>query len=429
MKKITKRILTGVVALSMLGVPSISFAGTYNVQSGDTYWKISQKYNIELKLLLEANGVNGDTILNIGDKLTIPENLQTYTVQKGDTLWKISEKLQVSLIDLMSVNNMDSDDYIYTGQIIKVPTESEVIKEEISTNDSLNYYTVVAGDTPWIISNKLGVSLDKLLSVNNLDDSSFIYIGQRLVIPNSSSNTEVTENANDSNEIVIPEQPSVEITYISHSVEEGENFWTISNDYGLQINELLKANNASSNTVLNIGDIVKIPVYDVGVMNTLGEQYGEYLDWWNAAQYVVPIGAKFKVVDFYTGKSFMAERTTGANHADSETLTVEDTAAMKEIWGGSFSWKSRPIIIEYNGRRIAASASSMPHAGNDSAPGGEYTSWRSDDYGAGLNFDYIKGNGMDGHFDIHFLNSTRHKDGRVDDSHQINVKISAGIIK
>jgi len=53
----------------------------------------------------------------------------------------------------------------------------------------------------------------------------------------------------------------------------------------------------------------------------------------------------------------------------------------------------------------------MPHAGNDSAPGGVWTSWRSGDYGAGTNYDYIKGNGIDGHFDIHFYNSTRHKDG------------------
>ena len=30
----------------------------------------------------------------------------------------------------------------------------------------------------------------------------------------------------------------------------------------------------------------------------------------------------------------------------------------------------------------------------------------------GINFDYIKGNGMDGHFDIHFAGSTRHMDGK-----------------
>jgi len=39
---------------------------------------------------------------------------------------------------------------------------------------------------------------------------------------------------------------------------------------------------------------------------------------------------------------------------DCETLTVKDTNIMKEIWGG-FSWVRRPVIIKYNGRKIAAS--------------------------------------------------------------------------
>ncbi|MCD5413697.1 MAG: hypothetical protein LR001_01645 [Clostridiales bacterium] len=123
----------------------------------------------------------------------------------------------------------------------------------------------------------------------------------------------------------------------------------------------------------------------------------------------------------------MAKRTTGANHADVETLTLQDTNKMKEIWGGSLTWAKRPIIIEYNGRKLAASAAGMPHAGNDSAPGGEYTSWRSGDYSGGYNFDWVKNNAMDGVFDVHFFNSTRHKDGNIDDTHQRNVKISAGM--
>ncbi|MDF2593454.1 MAG: Peptidoglycan-binding lysin domain, partial [Clostridia bacterium] len=75
----------------------------------------------------------------------------------------------------------------------------------------------------------------------------------------------------------------------------------------------------------------------------------------------------------------------------------------------------------------AASMSSMPHAGNDAAAAGLWTSWRSEGYGAGTNFDWIKGNGIDGHFDIHFLNSTAHNTGLVNVSHQLNVKTAAGI--
>lgn len=191
--------------------------------------------------------------------------------------------------------------------------------------------------------------------------------------------------------------------------------------------ELMSANNFTSSTWLTIGQTVKIPVHNIPIKPTPGDQYGEYLDWWTEAQYVIPVNSVFEVVDFYTGRSFFAKRTTGSNHADCETLTAQDTQKMKDIWGGTLSWVRRPVIIRINGRKIAASMTSMPHAGNDAAPGGSYTTWRSGDYGPGDNLDWVKGNGIDGVFDIHFLNSTRHADGQIDPEHQANIKIAAGI--
>jgi hypothetical protein len=40
---------------------------------------------------------------------------------------------------------------------------------------------------------------------------------------------------------------------------------------------------------------------------------------------------------------------------------------------------------------------------------------------------YITNNNFDGHFDIHFLNSTRHVDGKIDRYHQEKIKIAAGV--
>jgi len=76
---------------------------------------------------------------------------------------------------------------------------------------------------------------------------------------------------------------------------------------------------------------------------------------------------------------------------------------IKDIWGGSFSWSVRPVIVEVNGRRIAASMTSMPHS-----------------------IEYIANNDFNGHFDIHFLGSLRHKDNLIDPDHQEAIKIAAG---
>jgi hypothetical protein len=149
----------------------------------------------------------------------------------------------------------------------------------------------------------------------------------------------------------------------------------------------------------------------------------ELLDWWKSGRTAFPKGATATVKDLYTGKTFKVKRTMGDNHADTEALTLEDTKIIKSIWGG-FSWERRPIHIYINGRILAASMSAMPHAGIDSAAAYAYVKNRSENYGAGSNLDVVKNNGMDGHFDIHFLNSTRHKDGKTDPQHQAAVKIA-----
>ena len=67
----------------------------------------------------------------------------------------------------------------------------------------------------------------------------------------------------------------------------------------------------------------------------------------------------------------------------------------------------------------------MPHAGVDSQPANKILNKRSQGYGRGYNLDKIKNNGMDGVFDVHFLNSRTHGTNRVDANHQKAVRKAA----
>jgi len=405
--KLKKTLICGALTIGLVAGSSLfAFAQdiTYKVQSGDMFWKISQRYGISTIELMKANNANENTVLYPGQIITVPlSNQIVHTVKSGETYWIISEKYGVDLQKLLYVNNANENPILYVGDKIVIP----------STNQENGYstYTVQKGDTYWTVSNKFNVNFTELLKINGANDKSYLNIGQVIKIPSvKTSSTPSTEPY---------------VTYKDYTVQKGDTSWSIAEKYKIPVNDLMKANNITSSTVLNIGQNLRIPVYHIPVKSTPGEKYGELLDWWTEAQYVIPIGSSFEVVDFYSGKSFYAKRTTGANHADCETLTIKDTNIMKEIWG-DLSWVRRPVIIKYNGRKIAAGMTSMAHAGNDSAPGGVWTSWRSGDYGAGTNYDYIKGNGIDGHFDIHFYNSTRHKDGELDTKHQECIQIAAG---
>lgn len=129
--------------------------------------------------------------------------------------------------------------------------------------------------------------------------------------------------------------------------------------------------------------------------------YGEFMSW-DAVDEVFRLYDKARVIDFETGLGFTAQRRAGKMHADVQPLTAEDSAVMKKIYDGRWSWKRRAIILEVRGRRIAASMNGMPH-------------------GAGA----ISGNAFDGHFCIHFRDSRLHTN-RVDPAHQLMVWKAAG---
>lgn len=192
------------------------------------------------------------------------------------------------------------------------------------------------------------------------------------------------------------------VTYEDYTVRAGDTLWTISQDQGIPLPELLKTNNLTENSSISPGMILSIPRHQIPQRETPGERYGELLDWWTEAQYLWPIGQNARIIDFETGQSFMVRRSYGAFHADVEPLTAEDTRIMQQIWSG-WSWRTRPVIVEINGRRLAASANGMPHS-----------------------IQTITNNNFNGHFCIHFQNSTRHKDNLQQADHQQNVLTAAG---
>lgn len=395
--KLVKVIMGSLLAASFaIGTPHAKAAdttqSTYIVVSGDSLYTIAKRFNTTIEGLKSANSLTSD-LIRVGQVLKIPAPPQlaviSYTVVAGDNLSLISARFNTTIIEILHLNNLSSTT-IYPGQILKIPSVQTTIPAPAPSAAS---YKVVAGDTLWLISGKFNTTVDKLKALNNLTTST-IYPGQLLTVP-----AVTTPPA------AAPKPPITEpsITYVNHTVASGENLWMLSIRYGIPMSELMKVNNFNEGTVLNIGQVIRVPVHTIPVISTPGPQYGEYLDWWTQAQYVFPINKTARIIDFQTGRFFNVKRTIGANHSDTEPLTSQDSAIIKEIWGGFYSWKTRAVLVEVDGRRIAASMTSMPHG-----------------------IEYIGPNDFNGHFDIHFLNSTRHDDGTIDAEHQAQVKIASG---
>jgi LysM repeat protein len=161
------------------------------VQQGDSMWAISQRLGITLQALKDANPQVKPTEfqINVGDVLKIPgkgpgpkppggTHSGTYIVQSGDSMWAISERLGINLQALKDANpQVRSPDFrINVGDVLKISGGKP---------GGTRYYTVVSGDSLYIIANAHGVSLEALKAANpQVQPPQFlINVGQVITIP------------------------------------------------------------------------------------------------------------------------------------------------------------------------------------------------------------------------------------------------------
>ncbi len=199
----------------------------YTVKSGDSLWSISRKFGVSVDDLKKVNNLSSN-LLSIGQNLIIPgkknnTSSNEYVVKKGDTLYGIANKYNVSVDNLKSYNNLSTDS-LSIGQIIKIPDN------KVNSNE----YVVKSGDSLYSISRKYGVSVDELMSVNNLK-STVLSVGQVLKIPNSG-----------------------EVTNVIYTVKKGDNLWSIAKNNKTTVDAIVKLNNLS-NANLSIGQKLLLP--------------------------------------------------------------------------------------------------------------------------------------------------------------------------
>ena len=106
---------------------------------------------------------------------------------------------------------------------------------------------------------------------------------------------------------------------------------------------------------------------------------------WPTMRGIMPRNRDLRIVDVRTGISYNVRAFSLGNHADVDTSTQADTDAKLRTRNGVWSWTPRPVWVTIGDRTFAASINGMPHAGSS-----------------------VSGNGLNGHFCLHFRGSTSH---------------------
>ena len=217
----------------------------YVVRRGDSLWSISKKYGISVDELKKLNNLSSN-LLSVGQTLRVsgvPEtNNEIYIVKSGDTLYGIANRFGVDVDDLRRYNNL-SGNILSIGQQLYIPT-GQMVDDIVGTN--YETYIVKTGDNLSSIASKYGTSVSELRSINNLNDDT-LFVGQQLLVPIGS-------------EII----DSSITNYVDYRVVSGDTLYSISNRYGVSVDELKSINNLPNNN-LSIGQVIKVPVLDTTV--------------------------------------------------------------------------------------------------------------------------------------------------------------------
>jgi len=192
------------VSSLMLGVLTFTagavYGQVYYVQPGDSLYNIAARYGTSTTTLSQANGLNNNQIypgqaLNITSKSNTSSSSVAYTVLPGDSLFLIAQKFGVSVDSIKNNNNLSSD-YLWAGKQLAIPSGNS------SSSSNSSRYLVQADDSLFLIAKQYGITVAALRAANNLSSDATIYPNQSLTIPkktvsSSSSSTGLQLSQND----------------------------------------------------------------------------------------------------------------------------------------------------------------------------------------------------------------------------------------
>ena len=139
-------------------------------------------------------------IENIARKESITEEKteikKIHIVKSGDTISSISKFYSINKDLIIKLNNLKDENYIFVGQNLIISESTENLTKQSDLIN--NYHIVQTGENLTDISNKYNLKVKELIEINNINNADSIKVGQKLIIRKKNTvnlkNNETTEN-------------------------------------------------------------------------------------------------------------------------------------------------------------------------------------------------------------------------------------------
>ncbi|HNR64857.1 MAG TPA: LysM peptidoglycan-binding domain-containing protein [Atribacterota bacterium] len=348
----------------------------YVVKPGENLWTIAQNYQVSLKELSQANGLENEERLTIGQIIKIPlwekssDNKEKagqkeekepegsyieHIVLYGETISTISQKYHTPVETICQLNQITTRDYIYPGQRLKVKVNGQIPPElaqlpgeekkensiqadkEIAETETV-YYTVKPGDTLCGIAQKYAVSVEGIVAVNYLINKDKLSVGQRLQIPAIGGK-------------------NIKTSVVEYTVAKGDTLSSIAQKFNIRMYDIMSLNDLENVNRLSVGQKLNIPASataaDQGVSSTSVSQAAERKD---VVYYVQKGDTLWRIAQQYQVSLQSITSTNGIS--ENSRLSVGQKLVIPNARGSSgsstslsFAWPIKGLITSHFGNR------------------------------------------------------------------------------
>lgn len=159
-----------------------------------------------------------------------------------------------SLIKLVEMYNLTQlDNIAFSGKQPVINNKNDYNYSNSGNADSSNgYYTVQSGDTLSGIALKFSTTSSKLAQLNSISNPNLIYVGQRLLV-NQSSNSNSSSSDQSSSATT-----NTEASAASYTVKSGDTLSGIASQYNTTVNQIVSLNQLSNPNLIYVGQVLKL---------------------------------------------------------------------------------------------------------------------------------------------------------------------------
>ena len=159
-----------------------------------------------------------------------------------------------SLIKLVEMYNLTQlDNIAFSGKQPVINNKNDYNYSNSGNADSSNgYYTVQSGDTLSGIALKFSTTSSKLAQLNSISNPNLIYVGQRLLV-NQSSNSNSSSSGQSSSTTT-----NTEASAASYTVKSGDTLSGIASRYNTTVNQIVSLNQLSNPNLIYVGQVLKL---------------------------------------------------------------------------------------------------------------------------------------------------------------------------